>query len=57
MQSNVTTTVEGNKLHIIVDLTAPGSPSKSGKSTIIATTSGFLAISPTVSLSLNVIRK
>ena len=37
---NIDTQVKGDKLVIKVDLTQPGSPSKSGKSIIIASSEG-----------------
>lgn len=37
---NVDMKVEGTKLHITVDLSVNGEPSKSGKSIIVATTEG-----------------
>jgi hypothetical protein len=46
-------------LIIEVDLTKPGTPSKSGKSLIVGTTNGFVDApgNPEVSVSLNVIRR
>lgn len=38
--NNVQMKVEGDKLHITIDLTAQGHTSGSGKSTIIASTEG-----------------
>jgi hypothetical protein len=37
---NVTMKLDGSKLTITVDLKAPGRPSKTGNSTVIATTHG-----------------
>lgn len=37
---NVKMTVQGDKLTITVDLAAPGKPSASGKTTVIASTHG-----------------
>ena len=49
--------LEGNKLTIVVELGA-GTISKSGKSTILATTSGFVKVdgNPDVQVSYNVIK-
>ena len=55
--NNVNMKIEGNKLVIEVDITKSGTVSKSGKSEVIGTTSGFMGIStPTgvVKVSLNV---
>lgn len=41
---NVTMTVEGQTLHIKVDLTADHGPSSSGKTTIIGTTGGNVPV-------------
>jgi hypothetical protein len=48
--------VEGNKLIITVDLDREGTPSKSGKSLVIATTRGNVRIGD-VSVGLNVYRR
>ena len=54
---NVSMKVEGNTLQITVDLKAPGSTSSSGKSTIIATTSGNASVPGTdLKLGLNLYR-
>lgn len=53
---NYTTEVKGKKLIITVDLEGPTKPSTSGKSDIIATTSGFSEVAPGVKLGLNVIK-
>lgn len=48
-------TVKGNVLTITVDLSAKGHPSKSGKNTVIATTSGNVSIGKDdIKLGLNV---
>ena len=52
--SGFTHTVEGDKLTIVVDLNSNLGPSKSGKSTSIATTSGNISIGDGVKLGLNV---
>jgi hypothetical protein len=44
---NIEMKQEGNKLIIIIDTAAPGSPSKSGKSIIIATTAGNQEVTTT----------
>lgn len=41
---NIKTTIVGSKLTIEVDLSAPGSPSASGKSMVVATTAGLKSI-------------
>jgi len=41
---NVSMTVEGNKLHIVADLTQDFGKSSSGKSAIIATTEGNVTV-------------
>lgn len=51
---NVTTEVKGSILTITVDLSKSFGPSKSGKSTIVAGTGGFVKVGP-VSLNVNVI--
>jgi hypothetical protein len=56
---SVTTEVKNNVLLISVDLSPEAldkaEPSKSGKSKIVATTSGFMSVGP-VRFSLNVIK-
>lgn len=59
MSNNVTMNVKGNTLTIIVDLSKPGVPSKTGKTDLIATTGGFQPL-PTkagISIALNVCQK
>jgi hypothetical protein len=51
-----TAKVEGDKLIITVDLNRQGTPSKSGKSLVVATTRGNVRISD-VSVGLNVSRR
>ena len=51
-----TAKVEGNNLIITVDLNRKGTPSKSGKSLVIATTRGNVKIGD-VSVGLNVYRR
>jgi len=63
---NVETQVTGNKLIITVDLTKTFGPSKTGKTTIVASTEGFSRLSGlgnledldfgNVSLNLNVVK-
>ena len=48
--------LEGDKLIITVDLSRQGTPSKSGKSLVIATTRGNVKIGD-VSVGLNVYRR
>ena len=58
MASNVQMAVNGNVLTITVRLDAPTVPSKSGKTEVIATTSGFTAAPIAgVIVGLNVCRK
>jgi hypothetical protein len=55
---NITTKVTGDTLTIIVKLNAPGTPSKSGKTDVIASTGGNQRIDGTdVYLGLNAYRK
>jgi hypothetical protein len=55
---NVKTEVKGKQLIITVDLAAETSTSKSGKSEIIATTSGNVVIPGTdITMGLNIYRK
>jgi hypothetical protein len=56
---NVKMTVEGNKLTIEVDLSEEHGPSSSGKTTIIATTSGNAPVEGKegVQVGLNVFKK
>lgn len=53
---NVETKVDGDKLVITVDLTKNFGPSKSGKTVIIATTEGNVALEerPEVKIGLNI---
>lgn len=53
---NVETEVKGNKLHITVDLTQDFGPSKTGKTTIIASSEGNQKIGDVV-MGLNVYKK
>ncbi|MBU1080876.1 MAG: hypothetical protein KKB59_10350 [Spirochaetes bacterium] len=53
-------TVKGQKLTIEVDLSVEGEPSKSGKSMVISTTSGNIAVETDdgpVTVGLNIYRK
>jgi hypothetical protein len=45
--TNIKAEVKGNVLTLTIDLKAKGSPSKSGKSQVIATTSGNAAVAGT----------
>lgn len=54
---NVTFEKVKNSLIITVDLSQEGSRSKSGKTNIIASTQGFVAVDDEVSVGLNVVRK
>ncbi len=55
---NVSTKIEGSTLTITVDMSKDFGKSKSGKSTVIASTEGNLSIpgAPDVKLGLNVYR-
>jgi len=57
--TNVVATVDGNKLTLEFDLSQDNGPTKSGKTHMIATTSGFAAVPghADVIVSLNVNRK
>lgn len=58
MGKNVTLTVKGNVLTITVDLTKDFGPSASGKTKIVATTSGNIPVGDTgVILGLNAYRR
>ncbi len=56
---NVATTMEKGKLVIVVDLAQRHGPSKSGKTTVIATTSGNVVVDPNsgATMGLNVYTK
>lgn len=56
MSANVETKREGNKLTVIIDLSKNQGRSKTGKSLMVATTSGFFALGDGYSLSLNCIK-
>ena len=48
---------EDGKLVVELDSKRPGKPSSSGKSKVVATTSGFVSLGGGLSLGLNLIRK
>jgi len=54
---NVEIKIEGEKMTITVDLSKTFGPSKSGKTTTIASTEGNQAVAPGVFVGLNVYRK
>ncbi|MEW6171880.1 MAG: hypothetical protein AB1510_02255 [Bacillota bacterium] len=56
---NVEMKVDGDKLHIIVDLSREFGPSSSGKTTIVASTEGSAAVpgSEEIKIGLNVFKK
>jgi hypothetical protein len=54
---NVEIKTEGTKLIITVDLSKNYGASKTGKSTIIASTEGNQAVAPNVYMGLNVYKK
>ena len=49
--------IEGNRLTIVVDLDKTFGPSKSGKTTVIASTEGNQAVAPGVYAGINVYKK
>lgn len=55
---NVKMTITGTKLIIEADLDTAGAPSKSGKTTVLATTSGNVSVpgKPDLKLGLNLYR-
>ena len=53
---NVVAEVQGRKLVLTIDLDAPGAPSSSGKTVVIASTRGNAAIGDVI-VGLNVFRK
>jgi len=57
--TNIKTTIKANKLTIEVDLKARNGKSASGKSTIIATTSGNVVLDPVTgaTMGLNIYTK
>lgn len=54
---NVETKVEGSKLIIVVDLSKTFGPSKSGKTTIIASTQGNQPVGNGATMGLNVYKR
>jgi hypothetical protein len=54
---NITTRTEGSKLIIEVDMNQDFGKSSTGKSTIVASSAGFIAVRDDVKLNLTVIRK
>ncbi len=54
---NVDIKIKGNTMTITVDLSKTVGPSKSGKTTIVATTSGNAALEGGVIIGMNVYRK
>jgi len=54
---NVETKVEGNKLHITVDLSKSFGPSSTGKTTIVASSKGNVEVAPGVKMGINVYKK
>lgn len=57
MSHGFTFEVRGTELIIRVDLNSNLGPSKSGKTTMIATSSGNVEVAPGVKLGLNVYRR
>lgn len=58
MAKNVKMSVKGTVLTLVMDLDAPAEPSKTGKSEIVGSTSGFLDVpgAPGVRVSVNLIK-
>ena len=54
---NVTTKIDGKKLVVTIDLTHPGKPSATGKTTLLATTGAGIEVKPGVRLALNLMQK
>lgn len=54
---NLKTEVKGNMLIMTVDLSKDLGPSKSGKSTLIATTAGNVQVAPGVMAGINIYKK
>jgi hypothetical protein len=54
---NVAGRVDGTKLTLEIDLSAAGSPSASGKTTVLASSRGNQPVGPGVFLGINVFRK
>ena len=55
--TNINTTLNGNILTLTIDISKAGAPSASGKSIVIATTSGNAAVAGTdLKLGLNLYR-
>lgn len=54
---NIETKIDGNKLTVVIDLSKTFGPSKSGKSTTIASTQGNQQVAPGVSLGVNVYKR
>ena len=53
---NIKAEVKSGKLTIVVDLSEKGQPSASGKTMVVATTSGFASIGDGFKYGLNVIK-
>ena len=54
---NITIKTEGSTLALTIDLSKTQGPSKTGKSIVIATTSGNKEIAPGIYMGLNIYRK
>lgn len=57
MAQNIKVEAKGNALVMSVDLTKSFGPSKSGKSEIIATTSGNIEVAPGIFAGINIYKK
>jgi hypothetical protein len=54
IMKNVEVKIEGNELTVKVDLTKSFGKSKSGKTTIIASTEGNVEVAPGIKMGLNI---
>jgi len=54
---NIVVTVEGDKLTLVIDLSAPTTPSASGKTLVIASSRGNQEVAPGIFAGVNVYKK
>lgn len=54
---NIIVTTKDNVLNLAIDLSKSQGPSKSGKSTVIATTGGNKEIAPGIYMGVNIYKK
>lgn len=57
MAKNVEIKIDGNIMMVKIDLSKSFGPSSSGKTTIVATTEGNIAVAPGVMCGINVYKK